>query len=344
MPKKVSIIEKISEANLVGRGGASFPVASKWLMVKKALRGKKTGYIVLNGAEGEPGVDKDGYILNHYPEELVHGIFVADSFLGKEKIKNIYFFINKEYYQKYSAGIKKVLSLKKYSSLIKKFVFVVKPLDLTYISGEETALLNLIEGKKIEPRLKPPYPNSSGLFGKPTLINNTETFYNISLVARNKYRHERFYTLTGAVRRRGVYLLPESLTIREILEKTGNMPSFKFFVQVGGGASGEVLHYSQLDRPVGGLGSIMVYDFLKTDHDKLLRYWLGFFREQSCGQCTICREGTYRIFEMLSEKKFDEELFSDILNALDENSFCYLGRSVSIPIRSYFANILRKKI
>ena len=88
----------------------------------------------------------------------------------------------------------------------------------------------------------------------------------------------------------------------------------------------------------------MVYDFLKTDHDKLLRYWLGFFKEQSCGQCTICREGTYRIFEMLSEKKFDEELFSDILNALDENSFCYLGRSVSIPIRSYFANILRKKI
>lgn len=226
--------------------------------------------------------------------------------------------------------------------MAKKLVFIVKQLDLTYISGEETALLNLIEGKKIEPRLKPPYPTVQGLFGEPTLVNNTETFYNVSLVARGKYKGQRFYTVTGAVRRRGVFELPNSLTIREILEKTGNLPSVKFFVQVGGGAAGEVLHFNQLDRPVGGVGSIMVYDALKTDHLKLIRYWLNFFHEQSCGQCTTCREGTYRLWELVNADKFDEQLFKDLVDFLDEASFCYLGRSLPVPIRSYFSNILRK--
>lgn len=342
MPEKSDILTKIANAVLVGRGGASFPVAKKWAAVKASLRGKKTGYIVINGAEGEPGVDKDGFIVNKYPEEVVNGIFIALEFLGREKIKSVYFFLNHEYYHKYAQGLKKVLELKKYSLLAKKLVFVVKQLDLTYISGEETALLNLIEGKKIEPRLKPPYPTSQGLFGQPTLVNNTETFYNVSLVARGRYKKERFYTITGAVRRRGVYQLSESLTIREILEKTGNLPSFKFFVQIGGGAAGEVLHFNQLDRLVGGVGSIMVYDALKTDHLKLLRYWLNFFHEQSCGQCTACREGSYRLWEIINADKFDEQLFKDLVDFIDETSFCYLGRSLPVPIRSYFANILRK--
>ncbi len=342
MPEKNDILSKIIDAELVGRGGASFPVAKKWAAVKEALRKKKTGYIVINGAEGEPGVDKDGFIINKYPEEVINGASVALDFLGKDKIKSVYFFLNHDYYAKYAPGLKKVLELKKYSVLAKKLVFIVKQLDLTYISGEETALLNLIEGKKIEPRLKPPYPTVQGLFGEPTLVNNTETFYNVSLVARGKYKGQRFYTVTGAVRRRGVFELPNSLTIREILEKTGNLPSVKFFVQVGGGAAGEVLHFNQLDRPVGGVGSIMVYDALKTDHLKLIRYWLNFFHEQSCGQCTTCREGTYRLWELVNADKFDEQLFKDLVDFLDEASFCYLGRSLPVPIRSYFSNILRK--
>lgn len=342
MPLKKDILSKIEAAELVGRGGASFPVAKKWVAVKKSLKGNTKGYIVINGAEGEPGVDKDGYIINKYPEEVIKGILVALNFLGKEKIKGVYFFLNHEYYQKYVRGLKQILELKKYSSLAEKLIFVVKQADLTYISGEETALLNLIEGKKIEPRLKPPYPTSQGLFGQPTLVNNTETFYNVGLVSSDHYQKERFYAITGAVRRRGVYKLPEALTIREILEKTGNLPSFKFFVQVGGGAAGEVLHFNQLDRPVGGVGSIMVYDAIKTNHLKLLRYWLNFFHEQSCGQCTACREGSYRLWELINADKFDEQLFKDLVDFVDEASFCYLGRSLPIPIRSYFTNILRK--
>lgn len=341
MLKISEILNKIEDADLVGRGGASFSVAKKWAAVKESLRGAKSGYIVVNGAEGEPGVDKDAYIINHYPEAVIEGVQLADKFLGEKKIKNIYIFLNHEYYQKYSAGLKKVLALRKYLSLAAKVVFIVKQADLSYISGEETALLNLIEGKKIEPRLKPPYPNSNGLFGQPTLVNNVETFYDVSLACKNKYKSTRFYTLTGAIRRRGVYSLRKDLTIKEILERTGNWPKEKFFVQVGGQAAGEVLNFEQLDRPVTGSGSVMVYDFIHTNHQKLLKYWLNFFKEQSCGQCTTCREGTYRLWEVINAKKFDKQLFWDLVALLDETSFCALGRSLPVPVRSYFLNILK---
>jgi NADH:ubiquinone oxidoreductase subunit F (NADH-binding) len=340
MLKNKNILQKIEEVGLVGRGGASFPVAKKILAVQEALKTHKKGYIIVNGAEGEPGVKKDGYIVHKYPEEVINGICLIDSFLGTKKIKKIYFFLNHEYYKNYSLGLKKILSLKKYSHLEEKLIFSVKANNLSYISGEESALLNLIEGKKIEPRLKPPYPTSHGLFGLPTLINNTETFYNISLVAKNEFKNERFYTLNGAVRHRGVFALSAELTIEDILCRTDNLPNFKFFVQVGGEAAGELLRSDQLNRPVEGAGSIMVYDFKKTDQKKLLKYWINFYHNESCGNCVTCREGTYRLWELVNKKEFDKKLFWELIEALEETSFCALGRSVSVPIRSYFSNIL----
>jgi len=340
MAKIENILTKIETAGLVGRGGASYPVAKKWAAVKEALKGKKVGYIIVNGAEGEPGVKKDGYLINRYPEEVLDGVYLADQFLGTEKIKHIYFFLNSEYYKNYAPNLKKVLSVKKYARLEKKLKFVVKPEVLTYVSGEESALLNLIEGKKVEPRLKPPYPTSAGLFKAPTLINNTETFYNVSLVGKNKFKNERFYTINGAVSHRGVYSLPAELTIEEVLRKTNNFPNYKFFVQVGGEAAGEVLRSDQLNGPVEGAGSIMVYDFKKTDKHKLLKYWLNFYHEQSCGNCTVCREGTYRLRELVNQKQYDKKLFWELVTALEESSFCALGRSLPIPVKSYFLNIL----
>lgn len=341
MLKNNDILNKIREANLVGRGGAGFSVAQKWLAVKESLKNKKIGYIVVNGAEGEPGVKKDGYIINHYPAEVISGIYLADKFLGQAKIKHIYFFINQEYFKNYAPGLKEVLGLKKYAPLEKKIKFIVKSEVLSYISGEESAILNIIEGKKTEPRLKPPYPTSYGLFQKPTLINNIETLYNVSLVAKNRFKNERFYTISGAVKHRGVYCLPANLTISEVLKKTNNYPSFKFFVSVGGEAAGEVLRADQLDKIVTGAGSILVYDFKKTDKQKLLKYWLNFYREQSCGNCSVCREGTYRLGEIIQSKKFDKKLFWEIIAALDDSSLCSLGRSLPVPIKSYFLNILQ---
>ncbi len=337
-----NIIKKIQTAGLVGRGGACFPTAKKWQAVKANLTGKKTGYIVINGAEGEPGVKKDGYILEHYSPEVINGVYLADKFLGSNKITKIYFFINQEYYNKYGASIKNILAAKKYSALNKKIEFILKPKKLSYISGEESALLNFIEGKKIEPRLKPPFPTKKGLFNKPTLINNIETFYNVSLVSKGKYNNYRFYTISGAVRRRGVYYLPADLTIEQVLLRTKNAPPYNFFVQVGGEASGEVLNSEQLQQAVSGAGSIMVYDINRTDGAKLIKYWLKFYYNQSCGNCTACREGTYRLWQLVNAKEFDENLFWELIDNLEDSSFCALGFSLPIPIKTYFQNILKQ--
>ena len=335
------IISKIEEAGLVGRGGASYPVAAKWKLVKNALKTKKRAYIVVNGAEGEPGVKKDGYILKNFSNDVVNGVYLADKFLGSSKVSKIYFFLNAEYFKNYSSEIKKILALKKFSILNKKIEFFVKPEKLSYISGEETALLNLIEGKKAVPRLKPPYPFESGLNGSPTLINNVETFYDVSLVSRDKYESKRFYTLSGAVKHRGIYALESNLSIDSVLRLTDNFPIRPFFVQVGGEACGEVLNSKQLDLPLGGAASLMVYDSKKTDPSKLMEFWLKFFYEQSCGQCTICREGTYRLLELFNQKKYDKELFSEILEVLKDSSFCALGSSLPIPVNSYLENIVK---
>ena len=343
MPNKINILKQMASAGLVGRGGASFPTAQKWAAVSDALKARERGYIIINGAEGEPGVRKDGYLLDKHPAEVIDGIDIADSFFGRKKIKKIYFFISHEYYGKYAAGIKKTLAAKKYQAIAKKFEFFVKREGLSYVCGEETALLNIIEGKRIKPRLKPPYPTSSGLHGCPTLINNTETFYNISLLANGKYDEERLYTINGAIKRPGVYRLPIGLPIKEILERTGNWPSVHFFVQTGGEASGLVLNSDQLDHAAGGAGSVMVYDAEKTDRRKLLKRWLNFYRAESCGQCAPCREGTFRLWEIINRKAIDYKLFWEIVSSLEESSFCGLGSSLPIPLKSYFENIVRDK-
>lgn len=336
---KEDIIKKIEEAGLVGRGGASYPVAQKWQAVKDSLRTKKRAYIVVNGGEGEPGVKKDGYILNNFSGEVVNGVYLADKFLGSSKVVRIYFYLNKDYYRAYSAKIKKILAEKKYAALNKKIEFFIKPEKLHYISGEETAILNLLEGKNAMPRLKPPYPYEHGLNGSPTLINNVESFYDVSLVASNRHEEKRFYTLGGAIKHRGVFCLPSHLSINEVLRATDNYPRQPFFVQSGGEASGEVLNSSQLDLPLGGTAALTVYDLEKTDQKKLLEYWLKFFCAQSCGQCAICREGTYRLLELSGQKNYDRNLFNDLLDVLEDSSFCALGSSLPIPVKTYFENI-----
>lgn len=338
MPGKKEIIKLIDEAGLVGRGGAFYPVAKKWQQVKDALKKHPKGYIVINAAEGEPGVKKDGWLLEHEPELVVAGISEAYQFLG-DKIDKIYFFLKADYLKAYQKKIEAILLLRKYQALKKKLVFFAKPEVPSYISGEETAILNIIEGKRAEPRLKPPYPVEVGLFSYPTLINNVETFYDIALVANNKYQGKRLYTLGGAVKKRGVFSLPINFSTEQILRLTGNYPNFPFFVMTGGAVCGELLRADQLAAPVEGSGLVMVYDAKKTDQKKLLLYWLNFYRQESCGACTACREGSYRLSEMFSYGKYDHDLFNDLLENLEINSLCALGSSLPLTIKSYFENI-----
>ncbi|PIP33513.1 hypothetical protein COX22_04005 [Candidatus Falkowbacteria bacterium CG23_combo_of_CG06-09_8_20_14_all_49_15] len=325
----MDLLAKLKKTNLTGRGGAGFPVWRKWEAVKEAPG--KTKYLVINGSEGEPGIKKDFHILKNFLEDFFYGLDLAVNFFS---IKRAFFYLNPSYY----ALLEKDLRRRQPAYL----EIVKKPKDAGYIGGEETAVLNALENKKIEPRLRPPFPTVSGLFACPTLVHNIETLYQIALLAKDEYRQEKFYTINGDCLWTGVYSKPENWTIKQVLIETDNYPDFPFFVQVGGDASGLVLNMDQLKQAVGGAGSITVYSQSKHAPLDLIRGWIDFFARQSCGQCTPCREGTYRLQKIFSERTPDWALAGEILSALADTSFCALGRSVPIPIRSYINNVLKR--
>ncbi len=326
----MNVLSKIKKAGLAGRGGACFSTAVKWDMAEKVKGERK--FVVCNAAEGEPGVKKDGYILEHFPEKVVDGMKIAIDFLGAEKG---YIYINKNYYKKYSRNLARLIG----DDPIELFI---KPADSGYIGGEEGSALNAIEGKRVEPRVRPPFPTTNGLWDCPTLINNVETFYNVSLAASDEYENKRFYTISGDCLHDGVYAFPDDWTIQKILKETKNYPDFSFFAQIGGGASGEILASRQLKRQVSGAGSIAVYSTIKRKPMDLIKKWLEFFINESCGQCVPCREGVYRLLEISKSKDPDWQLFEELLDNLSETASCGLGCVVPIPIKSYVKNVLAK--
>lgn len=325
---KRNIIEEIKKNNLTGRGGASFPTATKWEAVKNA-KGKKK-YVVCNGSEGEPGIYKDGYILDEYPDYVVEGMKLAlEAVKGTEGI----IYLNHEYYARFKKPLEKLIG-KAPISVFKKYG--------GYLAGDETVLCNVIEGKHVEARTKPPFPAQAGVFDCPTLINNVETFYNVAQIARGEYSGERCYTILGDVKNEGVYELPETMSIGDVLRATDNYPKFEFFTQVGGGASGEILTMEELDKPLRGAGSIIVYNKKKTNVYALMKQWADFFNVENCDRCTPCREGVYRILEMVKTKNIDQKLLKDLYLVLEETSFCPLGKSVPVPFKGLVEKIILK--
>ena len=322
------IIQKLKDSELTGRGGGCFNTAEKWSMVKQAKAEKK--YVICNASEGEPGVKKDWHILTHHAGRVIDGMKIAMDFLrAKEGI----IYLNPDYYFKLKDRLTGIIN----EAPIKIFH---KPHRAGYCGGEETSALNTIEGKRSEPRLRPPYPPTHGLYGQPTLVNNVETLYAVSLIARDEYKKKRFYTLNGDIINNGVYEFPESWTMETVLKETDNWPDFDFFVQAGGDASGEILNQSQLKQTVPGSASITVYSMIKYDPITLIRGWIDFFALESCGKCTPCREGTYRLREILNNKEPDWKMFGSILNTLNDTAFCGLGCVVPNAVRSYVKNVL----
>jgi NADH:ubiquinone oxidoreductase subunit F (NADH-binding) len=333
----MDIISKIREVDLKGCGGAAFPTADKWQSVKDAFSPKK--YVVCNASEGEPMVFKDGYIFKNWPEKVVDGMVVAIKFLTERNVEvEGYIFINHDYAKKYGRFLAREIQKRNVPIAI-----FVKPENGGYICGEETTILNTIEGKKSEPRLKPPFPTTRGLWGEPTIINNVETFYHVSRIADGVYETVRFYSINGECAHPGVYKLRDDKTIKHVLAETKNLPPSSFFVQVGGGSAGEILNDQQLDCLAVGAMSLTVYRQSEWTARELFRHWIGFFLVESCGQCTTCREGTYRLFEVINSAKPDWQLFFDLLDNLSETSFCGLGLSVPTAINSYIKNVLLSK-
>lgn len=322
----LDLIEKIKRANLRGRGGANFPTGLKWELVKKAEAAKK--YVILNASEGEPFVYKDLYILKHFLKEVIEGLKLAIETVGASEA---YIYLNHRYYQK----LKKKIFVATRGLPIK--IFVKKG---GYLAGEETTLMQIIEGKRPEPRLRPPYPTEEGLYGFPTLINNVETIYYVFKIFKNDYYYSRFVSLSGDLLFPGVYELEENLTIKEILEKTKNWPHEDFFVQSGGGASGEFFTSKELNKPLSGAGALIVYLKKKTNPLKLARKLVNFFYRENCGRCLVCREGVYRLKEILAKKRPDLEKAKEIAFSLNQLAFCGLGSGCGLALYSLITKII----
>lgn len=335
-----NLLDKIAQAKLTGRGGAAFPVADKWRRMKEHRAEKK--YVVCNASEGEPDVKKDWHILAHFPEKVFQGMVLAMDYLAT---KEGFLYLNSDYYP----ALKEQLD-----PLFKKYfeagylinLYLKKP---SYIGGETGALLNSIEGKKAQARIKPPSPSITGINGVPVLLQNVETFYDIALIAEDKYQNQRFVTINHG-QNEGVFALDLDLSVEAALQATANYPEEEFFVQVGGGASGVVLHQTQLNQaPLSGCASITIYP-ISTTAEQMLTGWANFYAQESCGKCTPCREGTWQIKRLvdqaINDKKIDELFWQSVLtiaNNMKKTALCGLGQSFIVPLQSYYQNIYLKQ-
>jgi NADH:ubiquinone oxidoreductase subunit F (NADH-binding) len=320
------IISRLKDSGILGRGGAGFPTWQKWESVFSVEGDEK--YVICNGAEGEPDVFKDGYILRNHPEKVIEGIMVAVNLLSASKA---YLYLNRSYYDELADQLRKIIGDKPIEVIAK---------GKGYIAGEESAICNFIENGLVEPRQKPPFLSQVGLFDKPTLVNNLETFYYVSKVVDGTYERKRFYSINGDVSNPGVFEMSEDVNLSDLLRETGNYPQADFFAQVGGGAEGMIMLPSELDAPLkGGCGAVKVFDKEKTDLKGLMRYWIEFIMNGNCDKCVPCREGTYRIYEMLESGNLDKKELSDLLDVLEKTSFCALGKGVAIPFRSLISKL-----
>ena len=368
-PKRA--LEEINLSGLCGRGGAGFTTGKKLEAVMNAK--DKTRYFVCNLDESEPGTYKDREIVDNNPQLLIEGIIIASLLIGAKKA---FIYLNGNY-QKEREILERALEQAKEKRFLGRKILGSKyNLDIeiffgagAYICGEETALLNSIEGKRGEPRMRPPYPTEKGLFGKPTAINNAETLANIPWIILNggkryaqigpaKFSGTKLYILGGAVKKPGVVEAPLGITLRELIfELGGGMALGKqfWFAQIGG-ASGRLATIKDLDVILSydrtaefplGSGAILVVDKTTEIHDLLLS-WAGFFRRESCGKCVPCREGTFRLWEIakrlqdgeISER--DKLALDDILWTLDNTCFCPLGKFAAVAFKDALKNFSKE--
>ena len=325
--KKISgkeVLDKVIESGLVGRGGAGYSTAVKWDRMSK--NNHELIYMVVNGSEGEPLTKKDEYILDNKIEMLMRGVAYAYKLFSQTK--TIYIYLRKDLYARYKRDLER---------LGVKFGLPVEVFREPggYLCGENTTLINTIDKKRWEPRLKPPYCSVCGIHEKPTLVNNIETYYRVAEIVEGKYDNNRFYTILGEIKNPGVYDEKNKIKLLKLLKKTSNNVNKDNFVQVGGGASGKYYFYDEFsDLGVDtGTGSIMVYDVKKNSFNKLVKQKVQFALEENCGKCTPCREGVYRLWEMC-KNNIKEKEYIDICDNMAKTSFCGLGQGVGASLLS----------
>jgi NADH-quinone oxidoreductase subunit F len=338
-----AVIKALNEAKLLGRGGAAFPTGRKWESVAKAPA--RPHYLVCNADESEPGTFKDRVVMESDPFALVEGMAIAALVTGCEKG---YIYVRTEY-PLARKRVENAIAACRAAGVLDIEIEVRRGAG-AYICGEETALFNSIEGKRGEPRNKPPFPVDVGLFGKPTLVNNVETLINVLDIVSGDFGDTRLFCVSGHVASPGVYELPLGTPLRRLLEMAG---ARNIQAVLLGGAAGSFLTPDQVDVPLSfegtraigatlGSGSVIVFDETADMRAALLRI-ARFFRDESCGQCVPCRVGTKRQEEIL-ERMFtardgegpskDVALLSDIAQAMRDASICGLGQTAANAIAS----------
>lgn len=352
-----AIIDEVRKSNLRGRGGAGFNVGFKWSLVASVKRDPK--YVVCNLDEGEPGTYKDRIIVEQDPHTLLEGMAICAHVLGSTKG---YIYCRGEY-PYVVESLNRAINQAKAKGVLGKFDIEVRMGAGAYVCGEETALLESIEGGRGNPRYKPPFPNEAGLWGQPTVINNVESFANIPAILEKgaawyaalgapNYPATKILTLTGDVVNRVVIEVPTNTTIREVIyDFGGGIRDGKKFgaVQIGG-TSGAFIPESYLDTPIDfdsmrnngftlGTGAVFVMDETRNIVGLATRI-ANFFEHESCGKCTPCREGTYRIAEIMrginkGEAGTDAIDKIKLLSKVMENTaLCGLGQAAPGPVLS----------
>ncbi len=359
------ILEEVKAANLRGRGGAGFPAGVKWGFVPKGV--EKPKYLCVNADEGEPGTFKDRYIMTHNPHLLLEGIIITSFCVG---IHSAYIYIRGEYENVAlrlevaiaEAYAKDYLGKDILGSGFDLDVFVHRGAG-AYICGEETALLESLEGKRGNPRLKPPFPASIGLFNCPTVINNVETLSNVPLIILNgagwfqkkglpKDGGTRIFGVSGMVAKPGIFELPVGTTLKEIIfEHAGGMKEGRTLKAViPGGMSAPILTPDEIDiamdfdslmeaKSMLGSGAIIVIDE-ETSMLEVLRLVTKFYSHESCGQCTPCRIGNAWIKKTVTRIARGEGKTGDIDNIVRIASnilgktLCPLGDAAAMPVLS----------
>jgi len=358
------LISLVKESGLRGRGGAGFPAGVKWGFLPK---GDETKYVCINTDEGEPGTFKDRLIVEHDPHAIIEGTVIAAYAVNAHRA---FVYIRGEFFLGIKRWIKAIDDAYRYGSLGKNIFGSGFDVDLSvhrgagaYICGEETALINSLEGKRGEPRLKPPYPAQVGLWGKSTLVHNCETLANIphivnrgaawfKSIGTEKSTGPKLFCVSGHVRRRGNYELPLGTPLREIIfEHAGGMRGERpLKAVIPGGASTPVLTAEFLDTPMDfeslaaagsmlGTGAIVVMEE-GTDMVDVARRQMHFFAHESCGKCTPCRVGTRQLTNTLDRivagkgRKGDIGLLEDTCNHMVGNTFCPMGDAAVNPVLS----------